>query len=45
MSKATLPRGRMSSYCWAESAGGTMHCCLPVGHTGPHYHPYTRRHF
>jgi hypothetical protein len=44
MSKATLPRysGSMSGYCWAEQAGSSLHCCLPRGHAGLHYHPYSK---
>jgi hypothetical protein len=45
VSTKTLPRGRMSSYCWAESASRALHCCLPMGHEGRHYHPYTRTNF
>jgi hypothetical protein len=44
VSTKTLPRysGRMSGYCWAEHSGGGLHCCLPMGHEGQHYHPYSK---
>jgi hypothetical protein len=44
MSKTTLPRsgGHASGYCWAEHATRHLHCTLPTGHAGPHWHPYTK---
>jgi hypothetical protein len=47
VSKKTLPRytGPMSDYCWAEQSGGGLHCCLPRGHAGLHYHPYSKTSF
>ncbi|MGD1220019.1 hypothetical protein AB9Q10_16500 [Streptomyces krungchingensis] len=44
MSKRTLPRydGPMSGYCWALHPDGRRHCTLPRGHSGTHWHPYTR---
>ena len=43
MSKSTLPRarGRMSDYCWAEHLHTVVHCTLPAGHSGAHWHPYS----
>jgi hypothetical protein len=43
VSKMSLPRGRISSYCWAEQPSSSLHCCLPMGHAGLHYHPYRKR--
>ncbi|MEV8031373.1 hypothetical protein [Streptomyces sp. NPDC086182] len=45
MSTKTLPRGLMSGYCWSEHPSRGLHCCLPMGHAGKHYHPYTRTNF
>jgi hypothetical protein len=44
MSKSTLPRlsGRISNYCWAEHTGTHVHCTEPVGHSGRHWHPYSK---
>jgi hypothetical protein len=47
VSTSTLPRarGRVSGYCWTEHPRGGLHCCLPMGHSGKHYHPYSKTNF
>ncbi|MFD7055569.1 hypothetical protein ACFWBS_41120 [Streptomyces mirabilis] len=44
MSKSTLPRaqGRISGYCWAAHTGTHVHCTEPFGHSGRHWHPYSK---
>ena len=44
VSTSTLPRtrGRISGYCWDERPGTHVHCCLPHGHHGTHWHPYSK---
>jgi len=44
VSKSTLPRakGPISGYCWAEHTGTHVHCTEPVGHSGRHWHPYSK---
>jgi hypothetical protein len=44
VSKSTLPRlsGRISNYCWAEHTGTRVHCTEPFGHSGRHWHPYSK---
>lgn len=42
MSKSTLPRGRISGYCWTEHPRTSVHCTLPHGHSGAHWHPYSK---
>ena len=43
MSKTTLPRvPNGHRYCWDESSSRHVHCTLPIGHSGQHWHPYTR---
>lgn len=42
MSKSTLPRGRMSGYCWDEYSGTHVHCTMPAGHKGQHWHAYSK---
>lgn len=43
MSASTLPRkrGLISNYCWAEHLQRGVHCTLPAGHSGEHWHPYS----
>ncbi|MFE2300850.1 hypothetical protein ACFXAW_22010 [Streptomyces sp. NPDC059445] len=38
-------RVRISNYCWTEHPGGGRHCCLPKGHAGQHWHPYSKTSF
>lgn len=44
MSNSTLPRrgGHISNYCWTEHPGGSWRCTLPVGHSGRHWHAYSK---
>lgn len=43
MNKATLPRvPNGHRYCWAEHSSTHVHCTQPTGHSGRHWHPYTR---
>lgn len=30
------------NYCWNEQPGTHLHCTLPKGHTGTHWHAYRR---
>jgi len=44
MSKATLPRvTKGHNYCWNEHSGTHLHCTLPMGHSGSHWHAYRRK--
>ncbi|MEU1496972.1 hypothetical protein [Streptomyces sp. NPDC005732] len=38
----TGPRG-LGGYCWAEDELTHLHCTKPPGHTGQHFHTYTRK--
>ena len=44
VSTRTLPRHArgLGGYCWTEHPNGGRHCTLPVGHTGSHWHTYSR---
>ena len=47
MSTSTLPRLRvrdfgLGGYCWHEHPSRRVHCTKPVGHSGPHWHPYSK---
>jgi hypothetical protein len=43
VSKSTLPRvPNGHRYCWAEHSGGGKRCTLPTGHSGRHWHPYSK---
>jgi hypothetical protein len=43
VNKATLPRSSNGhNYCWSEQAGTHLHCTLPKGHAGKHWHAYRR---
>lgn len=45
MSKLTLPRLAFALggvLCWAEHSVTRVHCTLPPGHGGGHWHPYSR---
>ncbi|MFI1732662.1 hypothetical protein ACH40E_26335 [Streptomyces acidicola] len=42
MSTKTLPRGRMSGYCWVEHPHTHVHCTEPYAHRGQHWHPYSK---
>ncbi|MFF4347517.1 hypothetical protein [Streptomyces sp. NPDC001530] len=44
MSTSTLPRarGRISGYCWTEHGRTHVHCTMPAGHGGKHWHPYSK---
>jgi hypothetical protein len=37
-----LSAGRAAGYCWAERPGWRLHCTKPPGHTGKHWHTYTK---
>jgi hypothetical protein len=44
MSLSSLPRKRgLGGYCWNEWQGGRYHCTLPFGHSGRHWHAYSRK--
>lgn len=34
------PRGH--GMCWAEHPRTSVHCIEPIGHSGTHWHPYTK---
>jgi hypothetical protein len=34
--------GRAAGYCWEEKPGRGYHCTLSAGHSGKHYHCYSR---
>jgi hypothetical protein len=36
------PVGRMSGYCWTEHSRTHVHCTEPFGHSGRHWHPYSK---
>ncbi|MGW1614424.1 hypothetical protein ACWCQZ_34285 [Streptomyces sp. NPDC002285] len=44
MSASTLPHtlAAISNYCWQANLGGNMHCTLPRGHSGRHWHAYSK---
>ncbi|MFF4523258.1 hypothetical protein [Streptomyces bluensis] len=35
------PRG-IGGYCWATHPSKGVHCTNPLGHSGGHWHPYTK---
>ncbi|WP_405873960.1 hypothetical protein [Streptomyces sp. NBC_00005] len=43
MSQATLPRlSNGHRYCWAEHPRTHVRCTDPAGHSGTHWHAYSK---